>query len=329
MEISKVLWLSEEQVKSVNLSTKEVIDAVEEGFKLKAEKKVKLPSKIGVHPRANCFIHAMPCLIKGDIDTVGVKWISGYPSNTDKGVPYINGTILINDSETGLLKAVIGANRITAWRTGAATGLCARYMAKPDTEIVAVIGLGVEGTSNLLALKEVLPKIKIVKIYDISKEQIMKYEKNMSSRFPGVSFISCKDTETTVQGADIIVTCTPIIDKPKRFIHSSWLKKDVLAIAVDYDSAFDADIMTGGKFICDDKNQYLKTQRETNYFQNGYPSENQIYADMGEIVSGIKESVKKGVRGAVLMGLASHDIMTGWILYKKALEKGIGTWLKR
>jgi len=102
-----------------------------------------------------------------------------------------------------------------------------------------------------------------------------------------------------------------------------------LAIAIDYDSSFDADIMTGGIFVCDDKNQYLMTQKESNYFHGGYPVKEQIYADMGEIAAGIKEPVKKGLRGAVLMGLASHDIMTGRLLYAKALENGVGTWVQR
>ncbi len=329
MKVLDVLWLSEAEVKSLGISMKEVINAVDEGFKLKAEGKVELPSKIGVHPRTNCFIHAMPCWVAGNVDTVGIKWNAGYPPNKKKGLPYMNGIFFINDCETGLLKAVMNANWITAWRTGAAAGLCAKYMAYPSVEVVAVIGLGVEGTTNLLAMKEVLPEIKEVKIYDIFSEQIRKYQKVLSSQLPGVTFIPCKDPETTVKDADVVITCTPILEKPKRFIRSSWLKSDVLAIAIDYDSSFDADIMTGGIFVCDDKNQYLMTQKESNYFHGGYPVKEQIYADMGEIAAGIKEPVKKGLRGAVLMGLASHDIMTGRLLYAKALENGVGTWVQR
>jgi alanine dehydrogenase len=329
MKIPNVLWLSEEEVKSLGLSMKEAIYAIDKGFKMRAEGDIELPAKIGVHPRTNCFIDAMPCWVAGDIDCVGMKWNAAYPLNREKGLPYINGLFCINDSGTGLPEAVMDANWITAWRTGAATGLCASYMADPDSKVVSIIGLGVQGTTNIIGIKEVLPKIKKVKIYDLSIEQIRKYQEVLSAQFPGVTCVPCNDVESTVKDADIIITCTPILENPNRFVHSSWLKNDVLAIAIDYDSAFDADIMTGGVFICDDKNQYLRAQKKSNYFHGGYPVETEIYADMGEIAIGKKESVTKGLRGAVLMGLASHDLMIGRLIYRKALEKGVGTWVKK
>ncbi len=328
MKIPEVLWLSQEEVISLGLSMKEIIDAVEEGFKLKGEDKMELPAKIGVHPRPNCFIHAMPCWIGGDIDVAGIKWAAGFPPNPPKGLPYINGILCLNDSETGLLKVVMDANWLTAWRTGAASGVCAKYMSDPDSRVVSIIGLGVQGITNLLAMKEVLPKIKEVRIYDILPEQVKRCEKELSLQLPGISFVPCNDVETAVKGADVVITCTPILEKPKRFVRSSWLKKDVLAIAVDYDSSFDADIMTSGVFVCDDRNQYLETQGWSPYFHDGYPTADQIYADMGEICAGKKKPVTKGRRGAVLMGIASHDIMTGRLVYKKALKQGVGTWLK-
>lgn len=171
--------------------------------------------------------------------------------------------------------------------------------------------------------------MKEVKIYDIFPKQVNKYRDDLSPEFSGVTFISCKDVETTVKDADVVITCTPILEKPKRFVRSSWLKDDVLAIAVNYDSSFDKDIMTGGIFVCDDKNQYLQTQKWSSYFHGGYSTEEQIYADMGEIAAGKLPPVTKGKGEAVLMGIASHDIMTGQLLYANALEKGVGTWVKK
>ncbi|MBN1333348.1 MAG: ornithine cyclodeaminase family protein [Synergistales bacterium] len=324
-----VLWLSQAEVESLNVSMAELVDAVEEGFKLKGEGKVELPAKIGVHARKDCYIHAMPCWIGGDVDVMGIKWAAGYPSNQAKGLPYINGIWCMNDCETGMLKAVMDANWMTAYRTGAASGVCAKYMADPDSEVVSIIGLGVQGRTNLLAMQEVLPKMKRVQIYDIFPQQVEKYLAAMQPQVSGAEFVNCPDVESCVKDADVVITCAPILEKPERFVRSSWLKEDVLAIAVDYDSSFDADIMIeNGPFVCDDKNQYLSTQSWGVYFQGGYPLSDQIYADMGELCAGIYEPVRKGTRGAVLMGIASHDIMTGRLLYKKALEKGIGTWVK-
>jgi len=131
--------------------------------------------------------------------------------------------------------------------------------------------------------------------------------------------------EEAVKGADVVVTCTPIVANPNRFVKSEWLKEDCLAIAVDYDSAFEAEIMTkASAFVCDDKNQYLWTQKQGVYFQKGYPTESEILGDMGDLCAGKIKAPRKGRRGAVLMGIASHDIMTANLILKKAQEKVIG-----
>jgi ornithine cyclodeaminase/alanine dehydrogenase len=324
-----VLWISQDEVVSLGITMKEIVDAVDEGWKLKGQKKVELPAKIGVHPRKDCFIHAMPSWVGGDVDCCGIKWAAGYPSNQAKGLPYINGVWCMNDPETGIIKAVMDANWMTATRTGAASGVCAKYLADPKSEVVSIIGLGAQGRTNLLAFKETLPQMKTVKVYDIFPSQVTKFVDELTPQLPGVEFVVGKNVEEAVKDADVIATCAPIVEAPERFVRSSWLKKDVLAIAVDYDSSFDADIMNNGNcFVCDDWNQYLYTQALNIYFQAGYPKKEEIYADMGEICAGVRPPVLQGRRGAVLMGIASHDIMTGRLIYRKAIEQKVGTWVK-
>ncbi len=102
------------------------------------------------------------------------------------------------------------------------------------------------------------------------------------------------------------------------------LKPDCLVISVDYDSAIVEDCFDAN-FTCDNRNQYVWTQEQGTYFQNGYPGADNIYADMGEICAGIKPGVREGKRGAVLMGIASHDIMTASLIYDKAVAAGLGT----
>lgn len=90
-----------------------------------------MPPKPGVHPRADCFIHAMPAYVRGAVEAAGVKWVSGYPPNRPKGLPYISGVLLLNDPETGIPIAVMDCAYITALRTGASVGVAAKYFAKP------------------------------------------------------------------------------------------------------------------------------------------------------------------------------------------------------
>ena len=317
--------ISKKEIESLGISIMEVMDAVEKGFKLKGEDKVELPAKIGIHPRHDCFIHAMPCYVGGEVDAAGIKWVSGFPINQKKGLPYISGIMCVNDPETGFPTTIMDAGWITAWRTGAASGVCARYMADPDSEVLSVVGLGVQGRTNTVALANVLPKLKVVKAYDVYESQAVKFKETMAKDLPGLDVVICSSVDEAVKDADVVVTCTPIVANPDRFVKSQWLKEDCLAIAVDYDSAFEAEVMAKASvFVCDDKNQYLWTQEQGVYFQRGYPREDGILGDMGDLCSGKVKVPRKGRRGAVLMGIASHDIMTANLILKRAQEKGIG-----
>ena len=87
----EVRLLSRKEVESRQIPVTEVMDVVEKGFALKGKDAMEMPAKIGIHPRKDCFIHAMPCFVGGGADVAGIKWVSGYPLNQAKGVPYITG----------------------------------------------------------------------------------------------------------------------------------------------------------------------------------------------------------------------------------------------
>ncbi len=324
-----VRFISQSDVESLCITMKEVIDYVETGWKMKGEGKVELPAKIGVHPRGNCYLHAMPCWIGGDTDMVGIKWVAGYPMNLEKKLPYNNGVFILNDIETGVVKAIIDSNWMTTWRTGAAASLGAKYFADPKASVVAVVGLGTIGKITLRAFREVLPEMKTVKIYDPIETQADKYIEIMKDVCQKVEFVKCKNVKDVCEDADVVTTCAPILEKPNRTITADMLKENVCCVSSDYCSTFGGDVVNGGKvFVCDDRNQYLLTQEHGTYFQDGYPLANEIYADMGEVVAGKAASVREGRRTCLFMGIASHDLMTAKLILKKADEKNVGTMLK-
>ena len=325
--MNEALWLSQEDVKALDITMKEVMEAVEAGWRLKGEGKVELPAKPGVHPRRDCYIHAMPCWIGGEIDSAGLKWVAGYPDNPSRrGLPYNPGLFILNDCETGLVRAVMDANWMTTWRTGAASGVGALHLAPTGASVVALIGLGTQGKINLRAMAEALPDLVEVRLHDVCESQVASFLAEMEPLFPHFRYVACPTVEAVCAGADVVITCTPILAEPRRIVRSEWLKEEVLCLAVDYDSAFDSDVMTGGEgFVCDDRNQYLWTQGHGVYFQDGYPREDQIYADMGEIVTGRKPPLSRGRRSALFMGIASHDVMTARLIHARALERSIGT----
>ena len=146
-----VLYLSRSDVETVNLSMAEIIDGLDRMFVEKGEGKVEMPPKPGIHTQPDAFIHAMPAYIPS-LESAGMKWVSGYPANQEKGLPYISGLLILNDPETGIPTCVMDCTWITAMRTGAATAVAAKYLARKDSSTVGIVACGVQGRGNLEAL---------------------------------------------------------------------------------------------------------------------------------------------------------------------------------
>ncbi|MFZ0492566.1 MAG: ornithine cyclodeaminase family protein, partial [Acidimicrobiia bacterium] len=139
-----LLYLSRADVESVGLDMGAVIDLLEQAFIEKGQGRVEMPPKPGIHTRPDAFIHAMPAYIPA-LESAGIKWVSGYPANQARGLPYISGLLILNDAETGMPTAVMDCTWITAVRTGGATGLAAKYLARPDSETAGILACGVQG----------------------------------------------------------------------------------------------------------------------------------------------------------------------------------------
>jgi len=151
--LEEILYLSRLDVEKLNIPINEVIRIVEEAFLEKAKGKVEVPPKPGIHPKEDAFIHAMPAYIP-KLKSAGIKWVSGFPQNPERGLPYISGLLILNNPETGMPTCIMDCTWITAKRTGAATAIAAKYLAKEDYKILGILGCGVQGRSNLEALND-------------------------------------------------------------------------------------------------------------------------------------------------------------------------------
>ena len=153
MNQGEFLYLSRSDVERINIPMRDIIDALDDMFKEKGNGRVEMPPKPGIHTRPDAFIHAMPAYIPST-EAAGMKWVSGYPENQGKGLPYITGLLILNDADTGVPIAVMDATWITAMRTGAATAVAAKYLARPGSSSVGILACGVQGRTNLEALSD-------------------------------------------------------------------------------------------------------------------------------------------------------------------------------
>jgi len=323
MKPNQLLYLSQDDVTAVGLTMAEIIEALEIAFREKGEGRTEMPPKPGIHPGGgDNFIHAMPAYIPA-LKAAGVKWVSGFPENNKLGLPYITGLLILNNPETGLPISVMDCVWITAMRTGAATSLSARYLARPESSVVGVLGCGVQGRTNVEALNVFFP-LKQVKAYDVNPEAVGRYVKEIGSRF-NLEVVPVATPREAVTGCDIVVTAGPILKKPHATIHAGWLDEGAFASLVDFDSYWHADAMRETTKFCTDDTQQLRHYQQTGYFQE-IPM---LYADLGELVTGQKPGRETPTERTMTtnLGLALDDMAVAPIIFRKAVEKELGTWL--
>jgi len=319
--LGEILYLSRHDIEKLNLPITEVIRIVEEAFIEKAEGRTEVPPKPGIHPQKDAFIHAMPAYIP-KMKSAGIKWVSGFPANPKHGLPYISGLVILNDPETGFPTCVMDCTWITAKRTGAATAIAAKHLARQDSKVLGILGCGVQGRSNLEALTVVFKNLEEVKAYDISKRNLERYVEEMPAKH-GLKVVPVASPRKAVENCDITVTAGPILKHPHPIIEASWFKDGGFACALDFDSYWKPEAMHSmNKFCTDDHNQ-LAYYKKAGYFSN-IP---QAYADLSEIVNGKKPARENPEERIMSMnlGLAIEDMATAILIYQKATKVGAGT----
>jgi ornithine cyclodeaminase/alanine dehydrogenase-like protein (mu-crystallin family) len=208
-------------------------------------------------------------------------------------------------------------------RTGAATAVSAKYLARPESSVVGILGCGVQGRSNLEALNVLFP-LKRVMAYDTHTESAQRYAAEMSERF-GLDVLPVASPMKAVSGCDIVVTAGPILKTPHATIQAGWLDEGAFASLVDFDSFWHPAAMHEAAKFCTDDVPQLQHYAEIGYFRDIPP----IHADLGELVAGKKPGRQTPAERTMAcnLGLALDDMAVAPLIYAAAKEKGIGTWL--
>jgi ornithine cyclodeaminase/alanine dehydrogenase-like protein (mu-crystallin family) len=320
MRERELLYLSYADVVATDVGMTEILEALETAFREHGEGRAEMPPKPGIHPGGgDNFIHAMPAYIPA-LESAGVKWVSGFPDNQSLGLPYINGLLVLNDPATGVPLAVMDCVWITGARTGAATALSAKYLARPESSVVGVLGCGVQARTNLEGLQAAFP-LERVMAYDIHVELAETYALEMATRF-GIEAVAVATPEEAVKGCDIVVTAGPILKTPHATIQPGWLDEGAFASLVDFDSYWHADAIGEVDKFCTDDTLQLRFYQEQGYFQ-GIPP---VHADLGELVTGRKPGREDPAERTMTanLGMALDDMAVAPLIYEKAMREGTG-----
>lgn len=322
--VGHLLYLSYNDVERVALPIQDIILTVEDIFLEKGHGRFEMPPKPGIHPMPDAFIHAMPAYIPAS-GAAGVKWVSGFPDNYSRGLPYITGLLILNDPETGMPLSVMDCTWVTAKRTGAATAVAAKYLARPDAASLAILGCGVQGRSHMEALTVTFPDMCEVRAYDVLPESQTQFVRDMTQQF-GIPVTGVASPQDAVCGADIIVTAGPILKHPTPVIEADWLKPGCFICPIDFDS-----YVTPGAFHAADKLYTDDVEQQGYYTRIGYFQETpEPHGDLGEVVAGLKPGREHDDERiiAVNLGIALEDMAVAIKIYRQAVKHDIGQWLK-
>jgi len=305
--VTPLLFLAREEVTRLLPPVDEQLDLVEETYRALAAGRVELPPKPGVHPRKDSFVHAMPAYLRND-DVVALKWVSGYPGNKARGLPYISGLVVLNDAETGLPVAVMDGAEITAARTAAASGVCVRRWAPAGWRQAAILGCGEQGVFHARLLRALNPDVAI-HAYDPNPERVERL---------GEEVEAASDERDAVAGADVVVTAAPIVEEPNAPIGPADLGERWLVLPIDFDALVRREAIAAADLVVADDVGQFDYYREQGHF-DGWPEPE---ASVGEALG--REGSPERV-ACVNLGIGALDAAFAARVLEAAKRENAGT----
>lgn len=287
---------------------------------------------------------AMPAYLGGKYQMAGMKWYGSNCENKASGLPRSILMMMLNDKNTGAPLALMSANLVSCYRTGAIPGVGAKYLARKDSETVTIIGPGVMGRTCLLAFLSVCPKITTVKVKGRGQRSLHAFEEFVKKECPQIQqVIVCDSMEEAVKDSDIIcVTSTaPVKEIDFPYIAEDWVKKGAL-ICLPSAARFDDDFLINRcKKVVDNYKLYEAWAEEfpypsyemvqiigskfTDYLHEGRIQREDI-VDIADIIN--KKHPGRESDDEIIVysvgGMPVEDIAWGGTVYRNALKEGIG-----
>jgi ornithine cyclodeaminase/alanine dehydrogenase len=325
-----VLILTRTDLEKV-LTMREVMKVVENAFAQLAKGMVKMPLRTIIDiDKHKGFVFYMPAYLEAS-DALALKIVSLYEENLEKyGLPTILATIQLSDPKTGTPLALMEGGYITAMRTGGASGVATKYLARENSRVVGIVGAGVQARTQLWAIYEARDVEKAF-VYDAVPGRARGYAEEMSERL-GVNIVPVGSAEKAVREADILITATtakePVLNgnwlQPGTHINAiGWMGRDAREL--------DSNTVKGAKLVVDCKEAVLAESGDILIpIREGVITKDHIYAELGEIVIGRKAGRVSDDEITLWksVGLAIQDAATAKLAYEKAQEMSVGREIK-
>lgn len=321
-----MLVLSEKQVQSL-IDVDELIPVLEQAHVQYSTGKAVMPVRLVVPlPQIGGRITSMPGFLSDD-KALAMKIITYFQENPKQNLPAILGTILLFSAETGRLIAIMDGSYITAIRTACASAMATKALANPQTPVLGMLGAGVQARAHIEALMRVR-RLQRIKIYSPTGASAAAIKKDMEPTVK-IAIDIARNAEEALRDADLVVTATtakePIV-KPE------WLKPGAHINAVGSHRPdmreIDGATLARSKIVVDSREAIMAECGDILLaLKEKSIGENAIHAEIGEVLAGRKPGRSSAAEITLYksVGIAIQDVATANLVYRKALEKGIGT----
>lgn len=296
--------------------------AVEAGFAAVGQGKASAPPPMAIAGRGGIF-HAKGASMELDRMYVALKVNGNFPENpATRGLPTIQGALLLCDGETGSLLAIMDSIEITLQRTAAATALAARFLARQDSRRILICGCGEQGVVQLAALRAVLP-LEHALAWDRDPERAQAFAKAQS----GDSFVveAVTDLGAAALASDVIVTCTTARSP---FLEAGFVRPGAFVAAVGADSPekseIHPDLMSRSVVVADVLDQCSVMGDLHHALAIGAMQRGDVHAELSDLVSGAKGGRSDDSQITLFdsTGTALQDVAAAALIYQRALEGG-------
>lgn len=308
------------------LGIEECIAAVEQAFRLHAEGRTLPPGVLGIHARTGGF-HIKAGLLDLNRSYFAAKTNANFPENAKRfGLPLIQGVIVVCDAENGYPLAVMDSMEITIIRTGAATAVAAKYLARPDSSVATICGCGNQGRISLRAMTKVLP---LEQVYAFDKEPMLADSfANELSKEMGIDVKATNDLGWAARQSDVCVTCTP---SKEFFLNREYVRPGTFVAGVGADNEekqeLDPRLLQSSKVVVDLLEQCATIGDLHHALEQGLLTRAEVHAELGEVIAGKKPGRTSADEIIVFdsTGTALQDVASAAIVYERAVasERGM------
>jgi alanine dehydrogenase len=311
------------------LTLPDCIGAVERAFRLHAEGRTLGPGVLGV-PAAEGGFHIKAAGLVGERSYFAAKTNANFPENPRRfGLPTIQGTIVLADADNGVPLAIIESGSVTALRTGAATAVAAKFLARRDARAATIVGCGVQGELQLAAIAAVLPLERAWVLdsdHERAESMAVRASATLSLRVEAV-----KDLRAALGESDVCVTCTPA---RRAFLTRADVGPGMFIAAVGADSQgkqeLEPELVASATLVVDVLDQCTEIGELQHALAAGLMTRAQVHAELADVVAGRRAGRTRADEIIVFdsSGTALQDVAAAITVYEKARATGRGTEVK-